>query len=154
MRCMSLIRACWEDNMSNSDNPRIGKEFQQHVHRLLSSYFGNTFTLEYPIAIGNSPKAHRFDIVSEDCKTVVECKCYTWTSTGNIPSAKMMGLNEAVFYMSYLPSETLKIIAIRKSIHPTKTETLAEYYNRINGHLLSGIRILEIDDDGAMRWIR
>ena len=42
--------------MSNSDNPRIGKEFQQHVHRLLSSYFGNTFTLEYPIAIGNPPK--------------------------------------------------------------------------------------------------
>ena len=140
--------------MSNHDNPRIGKEFQQHVYRVLSSCFENVFTMECPIEIGNPPKAHRFDIVSDDWKTVVECKCYTWTSTGNIPSAKMMGLNEAVFYMSYLPADTLKIIAIRKSVHPTKTETLAEYYHRINGHLLSGIRILEIDDDGAMRWIR
>ena len=140
--------------MSNSDNPRIGKEFQQHVYRVLSSYFRNTFTMEYPIEIGDPPKAYRFDIVSDDCKIVVECKCYTWTNTGNIPSAKMMGLNEAVFYMSYLPADILKVIAIRKSIHPTKTETLAEYYNRINGHLLSDIRILENDDDGTMRWIR
>lgn len=139
--------------MSNSDNPRIGRSFQHHVHKLLEAYFGNTFTLEYAIGIGHPPKSHRFDLVSDDRKIVVECKCYTWTSTGNVPSAKMMGLNEAVFYMSYLPADTLKIIAIKKSVYPAKSETLAEYYYRINGHLLGGIKVLEIDDDGTMRWI-
>ena len=65
-----------------------------------------------------------------------------------------MGLNEAVFYMSYLPVGTKRILAIKKAIHPSKTETLADYYNRIDGHLLEGVSIYEFDEQGEHRQIR
>ncbi len=71
-----------------------------------------------------------------------------------MPSAKLMGLNEAVFYMSYLPKDTIKIIAMKRAVFPGKQGTLAEYYNRIDGHLLHNILIAEIDDSGKVRWIR
>ena len=140
--------------MSNSDNPIVGKQFQEFVYSLMQIHFKTDFALEEPFPIGSPPKLHRFDCVSADKDIVVECKHYTWTSSGNIPSAKMMGLNEAVFYMSYLPSTTRKIIAIYKDTIAKKTESLAEYYCRINGHLLSGIEIVEIDDSGSMNWIK
>lgn len=140
--------------MSNCDNPKIGREFQNLVCEILAKYYQKCFTTERSIPIGKPPKEHRFDCVSDDRTIVVECKCYTWTATGNIPSAKLMGLNEAVFYLNYLPTETKKIIAMKKSTYPGKTETLAEYYNRIDGHLLEGIEIIEIDDNGYINWIR
>ena len=140
--------------MANSDNPKIGRNFQKLVCELMSQYFETRLEMEVPIDIGNPPKAHRFDCVSSKQKIVIECKCYTWTNAGNIPSAKLMGLNEAVFYMSYLPKDTQKIIAMKKSTYPGKEETLAEYYNRIDGHLLEGIQIVEVDENHRIRWIR
>lgn len=139
--------------MANSDNPRVGKEFQEFVCGLMRDHFQVSFQMEMPLYIGKPPKAHKFDCVSIDRKIVVECKCYSWTETGNIPSAKLMGLNEAVFYMSYLPKDTRKIIAIRKAVYPGKLETLAQYYCRIDGHLLEGVEIIEVDDSGAFRWL-
>ena len=96
----------------------------------------------------------KFDCVSDDKKIVVECKCYTWTDTGNIPSAKMMGMNEALFYMSYLPEDTIKVLCIKKAMHPKKRETLAEYYVRIDGHLLRDVRVFEVDDRGGITVIK
>lgn len=140
--------------MANSDNPRVGRDFQNLVCKQMESFYHKGFGLEVPIPIGSPPKDHRFDCVSKDQSIVVECKCYTWTSTGNVPSAKLMGLNEAVFYMSYLPENVTKIIAMQRSCYPGKMETLAEYYNRIDGHLLNGIHIAEIDQQGNINWIR
>lgn len=140
--------------MANSDNPRTGREFQELVCVQLGSYFATRFDTEVPLFIGAPPKAHRFDCVSNDRTIVVECKSYSWTETGNVPSAKLMGLNEAVFYMSYLPPTVRKIIAIRKASYPGKKETLAQYYCRINGHLLRDVEIVEVDDLGDITWIR
>ncbi len=140
--------------MSNSDNPKIGRQFQEYVCALMREHFQEDFVLEKPIPIGEPSKMHRFDCVSTSGNIVVECKCYTWTNSGNVPSAKLMGLNEAVFYMSYLPPETRKIIAINKSVFANKAYTLAEYYCRIDGHLLKGIEVIEVDDSGSIRWIR
>ena len=138
----------------NSENPRVGKAFQDLVIKRLKAMYHQNFYSEYALPIGNPPKLHRFDCVSEDETVVVECKCYTWTDSGNVPSAKLMGLNEAVFYMSYLPAGTTRILAINKSTHPRRAETLAEYYNRIDGHLLNGVTILEIDEYGLLRQIQ
>jgi len=46
----------------------------------------------------DSIKVHKFDLVSQNKKMVVECKKYYWTKGGNPPSAKFATLNEAVFY--------------------------------------------------------
>lgn len=137
----------------NSDNPRVGKAFQRRVQSVLENYFSEQFVWEPSIAIGNPSKDHKFDLSSLDQSIVVECKCYSWTDAGNVPSAKLMGLDEAIFYFSFLPKETKKILCMKKTTHPTKAETLAEYYVRVHGHLLSGVNVFEIDDEGKIKQI-
>lgn len=139
---------------TNSENPKVGKTFQEMVCKSVSEYFQTDFDLEVAILIGHPSKNHRFDCVSDDKKIVVECKCYTWTDTGNVPSAKMMGMNEALFYMSYLSEGTIKVLCIKKATHPKKQETLAEYYVRIDGHLLRDVKVFEVDDRGRITVIK
>ena len=139
---------------SNSENPKVGKAFQKLVWKSISEYFEIPFELEVSLPIGSPAKLHRFDCVSADKRIVVKSKCYTWTDTGNVPSAKMRGLNEAVFYMSYLPDDVTKILCLKKASHPKKLETLAEYYCRIYGHLLSHVKVFEVNDFGEIRVIK
>ncbi len=129
----------------NRPSPGKGKRFQEKAAELLSERFQVEFRLDYPIAIGNPPKDHRFDLVSSDRRHVGECKNYSWTKTGNVPSAKMGAVNEAVFYLSFLPKDTIRFVVMRKSVHPTRDETLADYYYRTYRHLLQGVLVLEID---------
>lgn len=133
--------------MGNSDNPKTGKDFENLTKELLSKHYEKIFINQKPLFIGNPPKAHRFDFVSDDGQIVVECKCYTWTERGNMPSAKIGFINEAVFYMSYLPQNHTKIIALKKSNRAKNSESLAQYYIRINGHLLKDVIIIEIDTE-------
>ena len=83
--------------MSNSENPRNGAIFQQQVMECLRKKYHKNFELEKKLFIGSPAKEHKFDIVDEEQNIVVECKRYTWTETGNVPSAKMGFCNEAAF---------------------------------------------------------
>ena len=85
---------------------------------------------------------------------MAECKCYTWTDSGNVPSAKLMGLDEAVFYFGFLPSGTKKLLCMKKAVFRDKQETLAEYYVRAHGHLLEDVSVIEISDDGTIKIVR
>ena len=89
--------------MSNSDNPKNGAVFQRAVQRYFIQEYGAGFELEKKIPIGEPAKDHKFDIVNTDKRIVIECKRYTWTESGNVPSAKMGFTNEAAFYLSFLP---------------------------------------------------
>lgn len=129
----------------NSENPGVGKRFQLEVKRWFEENKGRSFILEKKIGIGNPPKLHSFDIADEDGTIVIECKCYTWTETGNVPSAKMGFTNEAAFYLTWLPNDIEKIIVMLKATHPMRKETLAEYYYRTNRHLLGSIKVMEFD---------
>lgn len=127
-----------------------------HLRRFLGSHrmgTGNHET-EVAIPIGHPSKNYKFDCVSDDKKIVVECKCCTWTDTGNVPSAKMMGMNEAIFYMGYLPEDTKKVLCIKKAVHSKKQETLAEYYVRFDGHLLRDVIVFEVDEQGRIKVIK
>lgn len=77
-----------------------------------------------------------------------------WTDSGNIPSAKLMCLDGAVFYFSFLPAEAKKILCMKRATFHGKAETLAEYYVRVHGHLLGDVFVYEISDDGTMKEIR
>lgn len=138
----------------NSENPHVGRIFQEKVQSLLEKRFRTTFDQEVSIAIGSPPKPHKFDLANIDCSIVAECKCYTWTDSGNVPSAKLMGLDEAAFYFGFLPSETTKILCMKCATYKGKTETLAEYYVRVHGHLLRDVFVYEILDDGVIKEIR
>lgn len=129
----------------NSENPRVGKEFQLAVKEWFEEAYTAPFEIEHKIAIGRPAKLHSFDISSLDESIVVECKCYTWTETGNVPSAKMGFTNEAAFYLSFLPDDTERIIVMLHAEHVKRRETLAEYYFRTNRHLLGKIKIYEFD---------
>ncbi len=138
----------------NEDNPIIGRKFQEHVQIALAKEFHSEFYPEVAIPIGCPAKDHKFDLANADRSIVAECKCYTWTDSGNVPSAKLMGLDEAVFYFSFLPATTMKLLCMKKAVYPGKAETLAEYYVRMHGHLLKDVSVYEVSEDGAIREIK
>ena len=135
---------------TNSDNPRVGRKFQEFVKPILEDKFNTQFESEAAVAIGTPAKNHKFDLATKNRSIVAECKCYTWTDSGNIPSAKLMGLDEAAFYFGFLPLDTLKILCMKKATYRGKSETLAEYYVRIHGHLLRDVYVYEVSDDGII----
>lgn len=95
---------------SNGENPKVGKKFQLTVKEWFEKSLNCEFEIERKIAIGNPAKSHSFDIANKDGTVVVECKCYTWTETGNVPSAKMGFANEAAFYLSFLPDGVINLL--------------------------------------------
>ncbi|WP_026522837.1 hypothetical protein [Butyrivibrio sp. VCB2001] len=139
---------------TNSENPKVGKEFEKVVRKLMEEYFGCRFVEEKAVLIGNPPMPHKFDMASIDEKIIVECKCYTWTKSGNVPSAKMATLDEAVLYMRSIPFEARKIIAIKLDRHDKREITLAQYFCDKKGHLLDDIEVWEVDDFGGYRILR
>lgn len=129
----------------NSENPKVGKAFQDSVKQWFEVDRNAPLLLEHAIDIGVPARPHKFDISDTYEKLVIECKCYTWTDSGNIPNAKLRGLNEAIFYFSFLPSKTEKILVMAYAVHPKKSETLAEYYYRTNSHLLGNVKVMEFN---------
>ena len=115
---------------SNSDNPKVGKDFQRKVLSIAQKTFNMPFDEEKVVPVGNPPKEHRFDVVSADGDIIIECKCYTWTNGGNVPSAKTTD------------------VCFRTG------ESLAEYYCRIYGHLLEDIEVWEVAEEGIVNIVR
>ncbi|MCL2508249.1 MAG: hypothetical protein FWF05_03635 [Oscillospiraceae bacterium] len=139
------------EHQHNSQNQTVSRDFEIGVKKWFENKYHMEFERNSSFSIGNPPKAHRFDVVSEDKLIVAECKCYTWTETGNIPSAKMGSVNEAVFYLSFI-NDADTYVVLKKSMHPKRSETLAEYYYGANKHLLGHTEVLEFDADmGIMR---
>jgi hypothetical protein len=132
--------------MSDSDNFQKGADFQRSVQEYFIREYGAGFELEKKIGIGTPKKDHKFDIVLEN-KIAIECKRYTWTKTGNVPSAKIGFINEAAFYLSFLPDTYEKYIVILCSYHVNRDESLAEYYYRTNQHLLGKTKVAEYDPE-------
>ena len=57
---------------SNSENPRVGKEFQLAVKRWFEESLHIVFETERKIAIGSPPKLPSFDISDRIEKSVIE----------------------------------------------------------------------------------
>ena len=141
--------------MSNSDNPKNGATFQREVLSWFENNYGKSFELEKKLLIGNPPKEHKFDIVDEKSTVAIECKRYTWTRTGNVPSAKMGAANEAAFYLRLLPLSYTKFIVMMRTYCSRHQESLAEYYFRTYKHLLGNIIVAEYDPQHKeMRFIQ
>ena len=113
----------------------------------MGDVFGVRLLLDHALPIGEPPKLHKFDFATDAGSHVGEAKYYTWTETGNAPSAKLGFLNQAVFYLSFLPDASTRFIVMRKDHHPKRRESLAEYWYRIDRHLFGGVRVFEIEDD-------
>lgn len=131
-------------------NTQVGRLFQERVAIALEEQLGEPFDFEVAMPIGAPPKPHRFDLASRSRKVVVECKSYGWTASGNVPSAKITTLREAANYLSQLPVDVTKVLAVARAVHNRRSESLGEYFVRLNTNSLQAITVLELSSDGCL----
>ena len=136
--------------METMKNTAKGKRFQKEVQKWFSLNRNEKFNTEVAMPIGFPAKLHKFDLVNESATVFVECKNYTWTASGNIPSAKLAFCNEAIFLLRLLPATCEKWLVMVKSTHPKRTETLAEYYCKTYKHLFGDVKVAEYDCENHM----
>ena len=137
-----------------SSKKRKGDDFRDLAKSALEQELNTTLKSEQKLFIGTPGKEHAFDLASKDQSIVIECKNYTWTKTGRVPSAKISTINEAVLYFSFLDENVQKILCLMKSEHLGRKETLAEYYGNTYKHLLRDIIIYEVSKDGIANRVR
>ena len=139
--------------MSNS-NKNKGDAFRDFAKPILERGLNTELEPEQKIDIGNPMIEHAFDLANQDRSVVIECKNYTWTKAGNVPSAKISTLNEAVLYFSFLDYNVQKILCLMESKDPKRKETLAEYYVNTYGHLLRDVIVYEITENRSLKRLR
>jgi hypothetical protein len=82
---------------------------------------------QYVIEIGiEHKKNHRFDLGNSS--TLIECKTMKWTEGGNVPSAKILNWNVAMYYFYLAPSQYEKIFFVERDYDQGYGKTLLEYY--------------------------
>ena len=108
------------------------KAFEYRVSEYLQNKFGQRF-YEQNMQIGPD-KYHNFDLVSEDRAIVVECKSYTWTESGNFPSAKISTAVEAIFYLSRIKAKR-KILVFQDNFNSRGESLVDMFVRRYNGVL-------------------
>lgn len=120
-------------------NAHVGREFEVAAREYFLRAENLHLTPSYSVDIaveGAKPKAHCFDLGSHQPAVLVECKSHHWTATGNMPSAKVTVWNEAMYYFHLAPLHIRKILFVLESRHERQSQSLAEYYVRIYGHLI------------------
>ena len=125
-----------------------GSAFEVVVKTVLKKAEGvdliDPFSVE--IGVGELKKTHKFDLGNDNPPILVECKAHWWTKGGNAPRAKISIWNEAMYYFASTPAKYRKILFVLRSEY--KGETLADYYIRMNEHLIpDGVEIWEYDPD-------
>ena len=131
-----------------NSNTQVGIDFEN----LALSYFSTdipTLTKNFKLEIGlHEKKLHNFDIGCADSKVIIECKSHTWTSGGNVPSAKLTTWDQAMLYFYLAPRSYRKIFFVKKDINPKTKESLCEYYLRTHPHVIPDeVEFWEIDED-------
>jgi len=135
-----------ENSISNA---HVGRDFEN----IAFYYFKvNNITLNkgvsLPIGVNEIKKHHEFDLgnANDENKIIIECKSHKWTSSENVPSAKMTVWNEAMYYFLLAPQEYRKIFFILKDYSEKRKETLGEYYVRVYQHMIpEDVEIMEYD---------
>jgi hypothetical protein len=127
-------------------NTHVGREFEEAAHRFFEQK-GIPLQPGFSVPIGHRvKKPHKFDLGSERPPILVECKSFTWTEGGNVPSAKIRGMNEAMLHFSVAPPRYRKILFILRDMH--KGRSLGSYYVKTQGHLIpKGVEVWEFDFD-------
>jgi hypothetical protein len=127
-------------------NAHAGREFEAEALAYFAEREGLNLlpSFSVPLGVSGTKKPHSFDLGSQEPAVLVECKSHNWTVTGNMPSAKVTVWNEAMYYFHLAPLHFRKILFVLEACHARRSETLAEYYVRANGHLVpADVSILE-----------
>jgi len=128
-------------------NSHVGRDFEVVAKKVLTEN-GIIVSRDHAVRVGISKlrKTRRFDFGAEDPAVIVECKSHTWTSGGNVPSAKITVWNESMYYFSIAPQHYRKIFFVLRDMRITNGESLASYYLRTYPHLVpDGVESWEYD---------
>ena len=130
----------------STSNSHVGRDFEAAAQ----DYFrkmGISLRKDHSVQIGlSSQKDRKFDLGSDDPPVLVECKSHTWTSGGNVPSAKMTVWNEAMYLFLLAPKCFQKILFVLRDFNEERNVSLAEYYVRNYSHLIpDDVEIWEYD---------
>ena len=121
----------------STSNSHVGRAFEERARKILAEH---GLRLEaghkVPCGLGQVRKIHTFDLGSGNPKVIVECKSHTWTSGGNVPSAKMKNWAEAMFYFHMAPRNYRKIFVVERSLRPGRPESLLAYFLRTQAHMI------------------
>ena len=133
----------------STSNSHVGRAFEERARKVLAKH---GLRLEsghrVPCGLGPVRKNHAFDLGSGNPKVIVECKSHTWTSGGNVPSAKMKNWAEAKFYFHMVPPEYRKLFVVERSVRPGRPESLLAYFLRTQAHMIPpDVEFRELDDD-------
>lgn len=131
-----------------SNNVAVGREFEEAAQHFFHSE-GVILAPNYSVPVGHrSFRKKRFDLGSASPRILVECKSYTWTVSGNVPCAKIRGLNEAILQFSAALRDYRKILFALRHLHPQSRVSLISHYIKCHGHLVApGVEIWEFDFD-------
>lgn len=132
-------------------NAHAGRDFEGEAREYfrLEERLNLQTRFEVLLGVGERKKTHGFDLGSEEPAVLVECKSHNWTETGNMPSAKVTVWNEAMYFFHLAPIQFRKILFVLSARHPSRRETLAEYYVRLYSHLIpDDVSILEYEPTG------
>lgn len=130
-------------------NAHVGRDFEDRARKALAKR-GLSLTSDHKVPCGlhTVQKNHSFDLGSENPKVIVECKSHTWTSGGNVPSAKMKNWAEAMFYFHMAPQDYKKIFLVERSLRSSHGESLLSYFLRTQAHMIPpDVECWELDGD-------
>ena len=134
----------------STSNAHVGRAFEERARKVLAEHgLRLESNHKVPCGLGAVRKNHAFDLGSGNLKVIVECKSHTWTSGGNVPSAKMKNWAEAMFYFHMAPPDYRKIFFVERSVRPDRSESLLTYFLRTQAHMIpSDVEFWELDGDG------
>ena len=130
-------------------NAHVGRNFEERARKAIAGR-GLRLNPGHKVACGLGPvrKNHAFDLGSEDPRVIVECKSHTWTSGGNVPSAKMKNWAEAMFYFHMAPRDYRKIFFVERSWCRRRNESLLSYFLRTRVHMIPlDVEFWELDGE-------
>ena len=130
-----------------ASNTQVGREFERKAQAFFEAK-DLRLTPGFSIEIGvNERKEHAFDLGDEERKVLVECKAHKWTEGGNVPSAKIIAWNQAMYFFYIAPAEYRKIMFVLGDFSQKRDETLAGYYLRTSTHLIpDNVEFWEFDE--------
>lgn len=137
----------------SASNAHIGRAFEERAQKVLAER-GLQLKSDHNVAcgLGARKKNHAFDLGSDMPKVIVECKSHTWTSGGNVPSAKMTNWAEAMFYFHMAPRNYRKIFFVERSVRSGRSESLLEYFLRTQAHMIPPeVEFWELDGEELTR---
>jgi hypothetical protein len=129
-------------------NAEKGRLFQHRCGDALQRFLNRPVNSDVSIEISKA-RRHTFDLATPELDVVAECKAFAWTSGGNVPSAKIAHLREAVSQLRSLEGKVRLYLLLKRDVRPRTRESLAEYFVRLNRDLLGEVIVAEMPEEGG-----